>query len=279
MRAYSMLRREPWYRREAFERGLARAGYQVVVGEPERVAPADILLIWNRYGRWHEAATRFERCGGTVLVAENGYLGKGGSSPKFDVHPGGPKAEHYYALGIGWHNGRGTWPTGGPERLHALGVELAPWRTAGEHILVCPNRSFGVGIQVMAEAWAERRAAQLRTHTRRPVRIRVHPGNNRPARSLDEDLKGAWAVVVWSSSVAVHALAAGIPTFIEAPWQIVKDAAAIRWEGDDPVTRERRPVFERMAWAQWQLQEIETGEPFRRLLHTAAREAQVDQNP
>jgi hypothetical protein len=265
VRAFSMLRREPWYRREAFERGLARAGYEVVAGAPAGATPGDVVLIWNRYGHWHETALHVERAGGAVLVAENGYLGKGGSSPKFDVHPGGPQPAHYYALGVGWHNGRGGWPSGGPERLNALGVELAPWRTDGEHVLVAPNRSFGVGEQVMPADWAERTAARLRAQTKRPVRIRAHPGNNRPARGVEQDLQGAWAVVVWSSSVAQHALAAGIPTFIEAPWQIVKGAGA-SGPVDAPVTPERRPVFERMAWAQWALEEIETGEPFRRLM-------------
>jgi hypothetical protein len=260
-----MLRRDPWYRREAFERGLARAGFEVVQGEPASAAAGDVLLIWNRYRHWHEAASSFERGGGTVLVAENGYLGAGGSSPKFDVHPGGPRPEHYYALGIGWHNGRGRWAAGGPERLNALGVDLKPWRTSGDHILVCPNRSFGVGEQVMAVDWAARRAEQLRRSTARPVRIRTHPGNDAPRRGLEDDLAGAWAVVVWSSSVAQHALAAGIPTFIDAPWQIVKDAGA-SGSVDAPVTPDRRSAFERMAWAQFRLEEIETGEPFRSCL-------------
>lgn len=267
MRAYSLIRPGPWYRRQAFDAGLRRAGFDVADGAgPGR--PGDVLLMWNRYGHWHDAGERFEREGGTVVVAENGYLGAGGSSPKFDVHPGGPKPEHYYALGIGWHNGRGAWPAGGPERFQALGVELAPWRTVGHHILVCPNRSFGVGEQVQPEGWAESCAARLRKQTTRPVRIRTHPGTDKPARDLREDLKGAWAVVVWSSSVAQHALAAGIPTYIEAPFQIVKDAGA-SGPIDAPTPPDRRPHFERLAWAQWRIEEIETGEPFRRLLRAA----------
>ena len=265
MRAFSLLRRDPWYRREAFELGLKRAGHEVLVRSPDRGRAGDVMLIWNRYGSVHELALRFESEGGRVLVAENGYIGAGGTSPKFDVHPKGPQAGSYYALSEAYHNGRGRWPSGGPERLNALGLNLAPWRAEGEHILVCPNRAFGVGEQVMHPDWAERCATRLRKGTKRPVRIRSHPGNDAPKRPLSEDLKGAWAVVVWSSSVAVHALAAGVPTFIEAPWQIVK-AAGASGAVDAPVLPDRQPVFERMAWAQWRLDEIETGEPFRRLL-------------
>ena len=97
------------------------------------------------------------------------------------------------------------------------------------------------------------------------MRIRAHPGNDEPARKIGEDLKGAWAVFVWSSSVALHALAEGIPTYIEAPHQIVKGASA-SGPVDAPVIPDRQPHFERMAWAQWRLEELESGEPFRHLL-------------
>lgn len=269
MRAFSLIREAPWYRRQAFEAGLKRAGYEFFHRMPDRASRGDVLVIWNRYGGNHEIAARFEREGGVVLVAENGYLGAGGSSPKFDVHPGGPKPWHYYALARGFHNGRGTWPEGGPERFEALGVELKPWRTHGEYILLCPNRSFGVGEQIMPANWAERAAERIRRQTKCPVRIRKHPGNDEPkANPLARDLEGARAVFVWSSSVALHALAEGIPTYIAAPYQVVK-AAGASGPLDAIVAPERRPVFERMAWAQWRLEEIESGEPFRNLLPPA----------
>jgi hypothetical protein len=260
LKAFSLLRPEPWYRRQAFETGLEKAGLELTKDQNA----ADVLLIWNRYGPGHQAAEQFERRGKLVLVAENGYLGKGGTSPKFDVHPGGPKPDSYYSLSIGWHNGRGIWPAG-EGRFQKLGVELKPWRTSGDHILVCPNRSFGVGKQVMASDWASTASQRLQNASKRPVRVRSHPGNDAPQKPLEADLEGAWAVVVWSSSVAVHALLAGIPTFIEAPWQVLKGAGA-SGSPDEPVTPERLPHFERMAWHQWTCAELETGEPFKALL-------------
>jgi hypothetical protein len=251
---------------------LRAAGHHVQVRAPDRFDKDTLLVIWNRYGQWHQIADRVERGGGRTLVAENGFLGAGGSSPKYDVHPRGPRATDYYALAEGWHNGRGRSPSGGPERFKALGVELKPWSTDGKHILVAPNRSFGVGNQVMAPDWAQRASERLRKATSREVRIRPHPGNNAPRRPLSEDLKDCWAVVVWSSGVAVHALAAGIPAFIEAPFHILKGASA-SGAVDFPVTPERLPHFERLAWGQWTCEEIASGEPFNRLL-APAREAE-----
>lgn len=265
MRAFSLIRSQPWYRREAFAAGLKAAGHEVQHREPDRYDRDTLLVIWNRYGQTHELAKHVEAGGGRVLVAENGYLGAGGSAPKFDVHPGGPRPHHYYSLSEGWHNGRGAWRAGGAERFAALGVELKPWRTSGGHILVCPNRSFGVPPQVMPEGWAEACAARLRKQTDRPVRVRNHPGNDQPQRPLALDLEGAWAVFIWSSGAGVHALAEGVPTFCEAPYWILKNAAA-SGSVEQAIITEREPAFQRMAWAQWTLREIETGEPFRCLL-------------
>lgn len=264
-RAYCLIRAQPWYRREAFEAGLRKAGYEVSRDSPSKPGPGDLLLIWNRYGGWHEMATRFERDGGRVLVAENGYIGRRGSSPKFEVLKAGPQPEAYYALGRGFHNDAERVQAGSQDRWKSVGVELSPWRTEGEHILVVPNRSFGVPGRMMAPDWAINAVARLRKQTTRPVRVREHPGNDVPRRPLGEDLKGAWAVVAWSSSAAVHALVAGIPTFIEAPFQIVKGAGA-SGTMDAPEAPERLPHFEKMAWGQWQLREVESGEAFRHVL-------------
>jgi hypothetical protein len=277
MKAYCLIRQQPWYRREAFVRGLEADGNIVNAGRPARVDAQTLVLMWNRYGELHDLACRVEKAGGTVLVAENGYLGRGGSVPKWDVHPRGPRPDGYYALAIGGHNGSGTWKSGGPERWERLGIELKPWRTEGGHVLICPSRSFGRPDTTMPATWVERIAAELRKYTKREIRIRKHPGNNAPERPLAEDLKDAWAVVIWASSAGVHALIAGIPVVCMAPWWICKNAAiddihqvdafdlSQPWErmGADGT---RLEAMQRLAWAQWTIEEIAGGEPFRYLL-------------
>lgn len=265
MRAHVLLREKPWYRRDAFVAGLRAAGHEVLCRPPDRLDRETLLVIWNRYAGTHEVALRVEAAGGRVLVAENGYLNGDGGSPKFAVYKAGPKPHDYYCLGLGFHNDAARVKPGGPERWAAMGIELKPWRTDGSHVLICPNRSFGVAERVMHPDWAERCAARLRKQTRREVRVRLHPGNDPAKRPLAEDLKDCWAVFVWSSSVAVHSLVAGVPTFIEAPHQIVKGASA-SGSVDAPQAPDRQEHFERLAWAQWTCREIESGEPFRHLL-------------
>lgn len=227
--------------------------------------PGDVLVIWNRYFQIEQIAERFEADGGTVLVAENGYVrGR---------HDGGD----YYALAIHGHNGSGSWPVGGPERWDALGVELKPWRTEGKHILVAPNRSFGMRGTVMPERWGEKTASLLREATKREVRLRLHPGNNRPAAPLENDLQDAHCVVIWSSSVGVKALIEGIPVVCCAPRWICKEATlpldaygvAIGDErafGHDGHTIARQLAMESLAWAQFSVSEIGSGFAFEHLL-------------
>lgn len=284
MRAYLLIRDAPWYRREAFHRGLIAAGFRVTVGEPgPGPKTGDWLVCWNRYGHVHEAAKRFEADGGKVICCENGYINGDRDSPKYAVHPRGPRPTDYYAVGFSYHNDHRLIKAGGPERLIKLGIELRPLRQGGDHILVAPNRPFGPPDRAMDADWAEKTAQKLRTMTMREVRVRTHPGNNRPSRPLEEDLRGCWAVVIWSSTSGVHALADGIPVVCCAPYWICRAAA---WKSIDSVNAEdlgdleaaRKASFERMAWAQWQLGEIETGEPFHHLLRSA-REEEVAARP
>lgn len=261
MRAYCLIREQPVYRRGAFVKGLRAAGYDVLLRPPPlRIEEGDVLLIWNRYGANHEAALRVAEQEGVVLVAENAYVGND------------REKRTLFALARDGHNGRGAWPFGGAERWLALGLSIAPWREDGEHVLICPNRSFGTPGGIMPLCWAEDVAKRLRKVTQRPVRIRPHPGNDPPRKPLVEDLAGAWAVVIWSSSAGCEALLRGIPVLCEAPYWICKSAtqsSLARVEDRFPEDK-RTAAFERLAWAQWSVKEIESGEPFSHLLKRAS---------
>lgn len=257
--AYCLIRSDPVYRRGAFERGLRSCGFSLSQSvRIDKVGQEDVLVIWNRYGQMHVLAERFERLGGRVVVAENAYVGLD------------RKDRRRYALALGGHNGSGTWRVGDGRRWQSLGLKIEPYKLGGEHILVCPNRSFGMPGFIMPPNWAEEAAARLRKATTRPVRIRPHPGNGEPKKPLEEDLRGAWACVIWASSAGCEALLRGIPVFSEAPFWILRGAAErdIRTI-NSPEYLERLWCFESLAWAQWDLGEIESGEAFQHLLHRA----------
>lgn len=262
-RAWNLTREAVVYRHDAFSSGLRAAGFDVCRGEPQG-APGNLLLIWSRYGEYHARANRFEAAGGMVVVCENGYIGPGGQSP----HQMQPR--QVYALARGYHNDSTVIPKATPERWNALGVTLRPWRTAGNHILILPNRSFGVPERMMPSDWANHVRRRLLKLTKREVRLRPHPGNDAPRKPLADDLRDCWSAVIWSSSAGVHALVAGVPVICEAPYWIAKGAAygGLRCvENDSPgVDIDRLPAMERLAHGQFSLAEIQDGTAFRAVL-------------
>lgn len=260
-RAFCLIRDQPSSRADAFRAGLKAAGYEVR-GAVSSVESGDVVCMWNRYSENHEIACRVEKAGATVIVAENGYLGPGGVSP----HQMDPR--EWYALAVGGHNGSGAHHVGGPERWNALNVELRPWRTQGDHILVLPNRSFGRPDLIMPYDWPRKVVERLQKVTGRPIRVRPHPGNGRHKTPLNADLENAWACVIWSSSAGVQALIRGTPVVCEAPAWICRKAAELRINAIDRIELpDRLEAMRAMAWAQWHVDEIATGEPFYYLLN------------
>lgn len=267
-RAYIAIREAPVYRREAFLDGLRAYGFEDIrFGTPDRYDPDTLFICWNRYHENHVACERLQNSGGIALVAENGYVAPGGASP----HGMNPRT--WFAFAPNFHNDQTTIQEGDASRWNALNVALRPWREDGAHILVCPNRSFGTPGRIMPVGWPQDVAKRLKKLTSREIRIRPHPGNNAPEKPLAEDLAGAWATVIWSSSAGVHSLIAGIPVVCEAPAWICKSVTYI-----DPVAvlaekpaGDRESAMRRLAWAQWSIDEIRSGAPLGHLLRRNAQ--------
>jgi hypothetical protein len=255
-RAVVLLKTSPHYRRESFEAGMKALGYRIVhrIDDPK---PGDALVTWNLTGGLEREAQRFTKAGAAVLVSENGYL-----SP-----PGIPGL---YAVSKGGHNGAGTFPTStDPARWLQLGVELKRWRQDGKHILVCGQRGIGSRDMASPHAWHQKAAERIRTMTKRPVKIRPHPGQDGRGTPLSHDLKNAWAVVIWSSAAGVHSLVQGIPVFYAAPHWICEKAAlpfaAFGKYIESPLCDDaiRQAAMVHMAHGQWAYKEIATGEPLK----------------
>ena len=254
--AYLTIRADPVYRREAFAAGLRAAGYDVRAHPGgATINRGDILVQWNRYGEGHDLATRFESAGCQAIIAENGFLGVDRADRRI------------YALADGHHQA-GFWHVGDDDRFGRLSIPLEPWRTSGRHILIAPNREFGMPGMIQPNMFAEHMARQLMKITDRPIKIRPHPGNNPPKIPFADDLRDCWAVVIWSSSAGVQALVAGVPVFCIAPYWVARGATFqnLKLIDNPPLdTIDRAKSFHALAWAQWHLWEIEQGIPFKHL--------------
>lgn len=233
MRCWLNLRHTIGERADAFREGLQSIGCEIRSGVTFAPGSDDILVTWNRIGEGAGAARAFESAGRPVLVAENAAWGN-----EF-------AGDTWVTLARNWHNRAGCFPVGGPERWDSLGVSMAPWRASGETV-VLPQR--GIGAEGMPRGWTA------------PGRVRRHPGRG-DAIPLEDDLAKAGKVITWGSGAAIKALIWGIPVEAHMP----------DWIGAQNNTdASRLEMFRRLAWAQWRISEIRSGEAFRWLLPSPA---------
>lgn len=229
----------------ALRAGLDACGYQV--GDANEAV--DVSVVWG--GRTKDPK------GAHVIVAENGYIDGAG----------GP----YVALGRGGHNGAGRPANRNGARLWRLGLNIKPWRKDGDHILICPSRGLQTGSEPQPDGWTEATIAALRKVTKRPIRVREHPGNwksraRQVQASLESDLRNAWATVIWNSAAGVRSLIEGVPVIYCAKHWICGEAAGTALcDIEAPLMPERDPALACMAASQWTLPEIASGEAFRSL--------------
>lgn len=253
MIAINELRREPHYRREAFDTGLEACGYRLEQGGKPK-SKDDLLVVWNRMSAHEPAIADWETRGGTVLVCENAYL----QPAKFGM----------YAISVHGHCGSGWFPVGDEDRFSALGFAVEPWKSGGS-ILVCGQRGIGSRRMASPPHWDSRAVHHIKAMGHRGVRHRPHPGRVAPKATLDQDLSGAGVCVVWSSASGVLALTRGIPVVYCAPHWICSDAATHGLETLASPARDdgaRKRALHRMSHGQWTVAEIQTGEPFKRIL-------------
>lgn len=252
-----MIRHDPHYRREAFNAGLQACGYEVHGPPREQPGKEDILVIWNRYGPWERAAAMFDRVGARVICCENGLMGR---DWRGDRH-------HWYSLALDIPAaGGGRFPAGGPERWEKWGVTLCEWRKPGKEVIVLAQRGIGPPGIAQPPGWHRRVAERLQQATKRPVRIREHPGEH-AAAPLEDDLRDAYCCVTWASGAALKALVFGVPVFFGHQKWIGAGAGQLLGKSIEyPYLQSRLPMFERLAWSTWNTEEIATGLPFRRLL-------------
>jgi len=150
-------------------------------------------------------------------------------------------------------------------RFEALGVKIRPWRTTGDHILVCPpDRIYAGLIGFDADRWLQAVLEDIKRHSRRPIRVRCRELGEGRGCPLSEDLEGAWCMVTYTSNAAVEALCAGIPVICTGP-------CAGRLLGSGSVSEVRFPRTPpgRVEWAawlaanQWTMDEIAAGDCWR----------------
>lgn len=168
----------------------------------------------------------------------------------------------YYRITRDAYQHSGAGETDG-RRLETLGIKVQPWQRSGADVLVCPpDWGWSRLMATDPNLWLADVQRKLKANTDRAIVIR----KRNSTAPLADDLARAWAVVTYTSNVAVDALLAGVPVFVTG------DCAARSMGRSDPVNIEfpRRPD-DRERWAgvladnQWTMDEIAAGSAWEKL--------------
>ena len=160
------------------------------------------------------------------------------------------------------------------------GVDLKPWRTAGKHILVLCQRPKGFNMFTDQEVWLDKTVAKIRKHSRRPIMIRMHPGDGTRFKQIEkiqkkygtsviisehENIRDAlvncWCTVGINSTPNVVAAIEGIPGYVEDPsrsWAAdvsFNDLALV----ETPPMPDRSEWIHKIANIHWSNDEVRSG--------------------
>lgn len=117
------------------------------------------------------------------------------------------------------------------------GVELKPWRSTGDHILILCQRPAGWNMfGNNQERWLKTIINRIKTSSYRSIVVRMHPGDGSRFDQIDkikkrygnlitisqnenirDDLKNCWCVVGYNSTPNVVAAIEGVPVYVEDP--------------------------------------------------------------
>jgi hypothetical protein len=172
-------------------------------------------------------------------------------------------------------------------RLEHLGVAFEPHIAGvGGYVLVAPqlpnDASHDMNQHGMA-MWLERTTRELEA-AGKEYRVRPHPRVAPSDRSLEDDLAGASAVITLTSNIGHDALRLGVPVFCrkDAPYATLANVYDDRTmrpfdkAPSFPGEARRRQYFARLAHAEWDLDELRSGQALDFLLGTMAKEADGD---
>ena len=161
-----------------------------------------------------------------------------------------------------------------------LNLNLKPWRTSGNHILFCLQRNGGWSMGGISSIdWMNATIANIRKYSNRPIVVRAHPGDKKiksilrinhknvslsTKENLVDDLKDAWATIVYNSSPSVASIIEGVPAFltdnIPQHSQSFSVANTDISNIENPIMPDRQAWVERLSMCHWNFDELKSGE-------------------
>lgn len=270
-----------------FIEGVNRSGDRGIAHRDMNTMPCDVALIQgfvHEHGKTlphltlRKAAVDLQKANGkrSLIVDSNLFLYVNSQNP------------HHYLR----YSFDGVFPTTGfyfdtdvdPNRWTKiktkLGIDLKPYRTNGNHILICLQRNGGWSMRGLDTiSWMNKTISDIRKYSSRHIVVRAHPGDKKikqmlkinhknvslsTKERLTDDLRGAWATIVYNSSPSVASLIEGVPAFLTDPnpehSQTYGIANTDLSKLENPDMPDRQAWVERLSMCHWNFEELRSGE-------------------
>jgi hypothetical protein len=268
---YGALNSKPVF--DAFRHSLVQAGHTVHDNDPS----ADVDVIWSVLWSGRMAANKTiwdtaQTLRKPVIVLEVGGIMRGTT---WKIGLNGINKDAFFSVG------------NDAARANSLGLVLKPWRTHGDHILICGQHDRSLQWQNMPNAsqWFSDTIAEVRKYTNRKIVIRPHPRcpivpvehkfknviKQTPAKRAgtydDYDIRfdNAHAVVSWTSNPGIRAAINGYPVFTGPTSLAFPVANHNLADIESPQMFDRQQWLNDLAWTEFTIQEIAQGLPLKHL--------------
>jgi hypothetical protein len=265
---YGALNSKPVF--DAFANSLNNNGHDVAYND----LSADVNVIWSVLFNG--------RMAGNKEVWEQ-------KKPTIVLEVGGIKRGETWKVGLNGINRDAYFGTTGhnSDRAKQLGLELKPWRSDGENILICGQHDKSLqwkDMQPMSQ-WVMDTIQFIRAQTKRPIIFRPHP--RCPLTAIEHEFKDVkrqtpkqiqdtyddfdmkfdniWATVSWSSNPGIHSVIEGVPAFT-GPSSLAFDVALQNLQQiEDPLYCDRTQWLNDYAHTEYTIEEISQGIPLKHL--------------
>lgn len=243
---------------DAIAEGLRAHGIDVVLSACDRSRTKYVACWGWRIGKL------LRQAGHEVLVMERGYLG-----------------DRFEWSSLAWNglNGRAVFPPAPHDQGERFKkyFSMLPWKSGGENVLIMGQVPGDASLQGRnLVPWYQQAAKKAEAAYGLPVHFRPHPvalrkghrhvirGTTRSTGSLEAALANAAVVITYNSNSGVDAVLAGVPTIAVDEGSM---AAAVTGKSiGEIITPAREQWAAELAWKQWRLDEIASGEALANLL-------------
>jgi hypothetical protein len=268
---YGALNSKPVF--DSFRTGATRLGFECADNSPN----SDVDVIWSvlwsgRMQRNRDIWARAKKKNKPVIVIEVGGIKRGTT---WRVGLNGVNRDAYFAP-----------DNNTDQRAKQLGLELQPWRAAGDYVLICGQHEQSQqwqGLPPMSQ-WLERKIQEIRQYTDRKIVFRPHPRS--PVRlknnfkdfvyqspikkkgSYDDyeiNFNGAWAVINECSNPGIHAAIAGVPVFVNQSSLAYPVGNTDISQIESPLMPDRTQWLNDLAHKEYTVEEIQQGIPLKYL--------------